>query len=343
VTGGSGFLGTALVPLLLREGHRVRVLDLMLYGSDTLQRWRDHPHLQIVKGDVRRVDVLLEALAGMDSIVHLAAIVGEVACDLDPDCSVAVNLAATQRLAEAAKGLGIQRLIFASTCSVYGGSEKPMDEDSDPSPLHLYARTKLAAERGLLRMNHGMRPTVLRFATGYGMSDRPRFDLAVNAMAARALREDTVQMRGGAQWRPFIHVDDAARAIVATLRAPLELVGGRTFNVGDDAQNRTIRDVAEIVQHEVAGAKIVFNGELDPRDYQVSFARFADTVGFEARLDLRDGVAEVVAALSGSGGPDWNDPIHHNARFLEEANGLDALRHGVDWAADWLTPDEAAA
>lgn len=343
VTGGAGFLGTSLVPLLLREGHRVRVLDLMLYGSDSLRRWRDHPHLEIVKGDVRRLDVVLEALAGMDSVVHLAAIVGDEACDLDPACAIDINLGATQLLAEAANGLGIERLIFASTYGVYGASEKPVGEESEASPRSLYARTKLAAERGLLRMNRGMRATVLRFATTYGFSDRPRFDLCVNGMAARAVAEGTIRVRGGEQWRPFLHVEDAAWGIIATLHAPLEQVGGHVFNVGCAEQNLTIHDVAEIVQQCVHGAKVVFDGELDPADYRLRCERFADTVGFRARFSLEQGVAQLTALLGRGEGPDWNDSVHHNARFLRGARGVEALRSGVDWAVDWLQADDEAA
>ncbi len=161
VIGGAGYIGSALLPKLLSSGYRVRVLDLFLYGKDPIRDVVNHPQLELLEGDFRNVQKVVEAMRGVDSVIHLGAIVGDPACDLDSNITLTVNLSATQMIAQVAKATGIRRFIFASTCSVYGASDEILDERSEVEPISLYGRTKLAAEKGLRKMvDENFNPTI---------------------------------------------------------------------------------------------------------------------------------------------------------------------------------------
>ena len=225
VIGGAGYIGSALLPKLLDHGYHVRILDLLLYGSEPIQDYLDHARLEVVQADFRQIDQVVEAMRGIDAVVHLGAIVGDPACALDEDLTIDVNLMATRMVAEVVKGSGISRFIFASTCSVYGAGDEILDERSALRPVSLYARSKIASERVLVSLAEpGFAPTILRFGTIYGISGRTRFDLVVNLLAAKAVVEGNITVYGGEQWRPFLHVDDAALAILKVLEAPLSMV-----------------------------------------------------------------------------------------------------------------------
>ena len=171
VIGGGGYIGSALLPKLLEKGYHVRLLDLLIFGDDPIQHVLNHPRLEIRRGDFRHVEQVADALRDVDSVVHLGAIVGDPACNLDEELTIEVNLTATRMIAELAKASGVQRIVFASTCSVYGATEEMLDERSVVKPISLYGHTKLASERVLLSMaNDRFRPTILRFSTIYGLS-----------------------------------------------------------------------------------------------------------------------------------------------------------------------------
>ena len=174
-------------------------------------------------------------MSGIGSVIHLGGLVGDPACALDPELTVDVNVTATKLVGEIAKARGVRRFIFASSCSVYGSCDEIVDEDSRFNPQSLYARSKVASEVVLRALNCGdFAVTCLRFATIYGISGRTRFDLVVNLLCAKAVREGVITVFGPDQWRPFVHVDDVARAIMITLQAPIEQVAGEAFNVGSD-------------------------------------------------------------------------------------------------------------
>ena len=186
VIGGGGYIGSALLPKLLDSGYHVRLLDLLIFGDEPIQKILNHPRLEVRRGDFRHVEQVADALQGVDSVVHLGAIVGDPACNLDEELTIEVNLTATRMIAELAKASGVERLVFASTCSVYGATEEMLDERSIVKPISLYGHTKLASERVLLAMaNDRFQPTILRFSTIYGLSGRTRFDLVVNLSPPR--------------------------------------------------------------------------------------------------------------------------------------------------------------
>lgn len=299
VSGGAGYFGSVLVPLLLDAGHQVRVLDSLLFGGEGLLGAFAHQRFEFAKGDVRSDPDVVAALDDVEAVVHLAALVGEPACAVDPDATRAVNVAAVDRALELCREGGVRHFIFASTCSNYGitGSSEIADEETPLRPISLYAETKVAAERRVVGTADGkLAVTVLRFATIFGLSPRPRFDLLVNELVRDAVCGREVMVYGSQAWRPFVHILDAGRAILSVLRAGEQMTAGRVFNVG--VGNYTKGELARIVTEVVPEARMSSApGRPDPRDYRVAFGRIQDRLGFLAERDVRSGVVEIAAAL----------------------------------------------
>jgi nucleoside-diphosphate-sugar epimerase len=221
-------------------------------------------------------------------------------------------------LIEISKGARVRCLVFASSCSVYGDSENLMSERSAVKPISLYAQTKLDSERALLEAkSDSFHPTILRFATVFGNSFRPRFDLAVNLLTAKAHRDGVVTIFNGEQWRPFIHVRDVAEAIVTVLKAPESLVSGEIFNVGDSRLNFTLAQVADRIKQQFPAMKVEHVDNSDRRNYRVSFDKIKNHLGFHAGISLEEGIAEIKTALEGKSIPDYTDVVYHNQRFLQ--------------------------
>ncbi len=255
VTGGAGYIGSLLVRRLLARGLRVRVLDALLYGDSALQSVMHHPNLALVRADLRRPDTMTYAFKHADAVIHLGAIVGDPACALDPYFTMEINVDGTRSIAELCQANGVPRLLFASTCSVYGASDDILDEASALNPVSLYAESKIASERLLLALrDNTFAPVILRFATAYGHSPRPRFDLVVNLLTAKAVAGDPITIYGGDQWRPFVHADDIARAMILALDAPLRTVAGQVFNVGSNEQNHQLSEVGTIIKDIIPSA-----------------------------------------------------------------------------------------
>jgi nucleoside-diphosphate-sugar epimerase len=309
VTGGAGYVGSHVVRKLLAQGRRVRVLDSFMYGSHGLAAVRRHPNLELLEGDIRHMDTLTRAVKGVDRVIALAAIVGDQACDLDPDETGTINLEATRLLAEVCQRAKVRRVVFASSCSVYGAnSNLTLNEGSWLNPVSLYARTRIRSEAELLRRTGDLSVAILRLATVFGLSARMRLDLVVNTFTAHAYFNRQVRVFGGTQWRPNLHCQDAADAFIAAADAPDEAVRGEIFNVGDNGANHTIREVAEIVGRVVPDVKVeVIEASPDQRDYRVSFDKIRHVLGFRTRFTVEDGVREM--ALSFAAG-ELKDPDH---------------------------------
>ena len=240
VLGGAGYIGSLLVERLLQKGLRVRVLDSLLYGDEPLRPVKNHPDFELIVGDCRNIQDMVRAVRNVESIIDLAAIVGDPACNQDQDSALETNYAATRMLIEIAKGHGVSRVLFASSCSVYGAADVEMDENAAVQPVSLYGQTKVDSERALLEAKcDTFHPTILRFATVFGLGYRPRFDLVVNLLTAKAHQEGVITIFNGQQWRPFIHVRDLVEAIVLILETPVRMVSGEVFNIGDSVLNHT--------------------------------------------------------------------------------------------------------
>jgi nucleoside-diphosphate-sugar epimerase len=333
IIGGAGYIGSALIPELLESGYQVRLFDRLLYGTEPIRELMEHPRLEVIQGDFRHVDEVVQAMRGVDSVVHLGAIVGDPACDLDEQLTIEVNLVATRMIAQVAKGVGVRHFVFASTCSVYGACRDFLDERSLVRPVSLYGRTKLAAERLLLEMaNDQFQPTIARFATIYGLSGRSRFDLVVNLLAAKAKTEGQITIFGGDQWRPFVHVKDAARAVAILLDAPLSIVGSQTYNVGSDEQNYQIHQIGELVQQHVPSATISTNDNIpDRRDYRVRFHKIASTFGFKPQWTVPAGIEQVIEAIADGTITDYRDAQYSNVKFLSEQGTERMVPSDNDW------------
>lgn len=301
VTGGAGYIGNYIVEELLANGHDVRVLDAMLWGDGALEPFSDHPALEVREGDIRHIEDLSYAMEDREAVIHMAGIVGDPACDINEQATQAVNVESTKSLVEVCKLHEIDHLIFASTCSVYGASElMELNEGSFLNPLSLYAESKIDSEDIILHETHDrfsnmdITATILRLGTIFGWSRRMRFDLVVNLLTAKALLEGDIPVYGGEQYRPLVHVHDAARAFVDVLEAPREKVSHQIFNVGDNDLNYQIKEVGRIVEDNVADAEVRFvEHKEDNRTYRVSFDKINDIVGWEADQDIADGVQEI--------------------------------------------------
>jgi nucleoside-diphosphate-sugar epimerase len=333
VIGGAGYVGSALLRKLLAKGYEVRLLDMFMYGEEPIADMIGHRRLEIVKSDFRQIDKVVEAVYGMDAVIHIGAIVGDPACALDEDFTIEVNLTATRMIAEVAKAQGISRFIFASTCSVYGASDELLDERSALKPVSLYARTKIACEKVLQTIaTDTFRPTILRFGTVYGLSGRPRFDLVVNLLTAKAVVDSKITVFGSDQWRPFVHVEDTALSIVKVLESPISLVGNQVFNVGSDEQNRTLGQIGEMIRAQVPTSEIVSSGsDGDRRNYRVDFSKIRNRVGYKPEWTLEKGIAQVIEAFRTGEVVNYADARYSNVKFLTEEEGQKLLRTDNSW------------
>jgi nucleoside-diphosphate-sugar epimerase len=335
VIGGAGYIGSALLPLLLDQGYEVRVLDLLLYGKDPIAPWLDDPRLEVIQADFRQIDRVVSAMQDVDVVIHLGALVGDPACALDEGLTTEINLTATRMIAEIAKGYGVRYFVFASTCSVYGASDQVLDENAPIKPISLYARSKAASEKVLLQMaDENFAPVILRFSTVYGLSGRFRFDLVVNLLTAKALMDGEITIFGGNQWRSFVHVADAARSVMHVLGVNPELVRGQIFNVGSDEQNYNISQIGNMIQSYVPTARIVNKGnEVDPNNYRVGFTKIRKTLGFVPDWTVNKGILQVIEAIKSGQILDYRQPHYSNIKFLT-MEGITRLdRHESDWAS----------
>jgi nucleoside-diphosphate-sugar epimerase len=341
VIGGAGYIGSALLPHLLDKGYNVRLLDLLLYGTEPIKEWLTHPKLEIIKADFRQVEKVVQAIHGMDAVIHLGGLVGDSACALNEELTLEINLTATRMIASVAKGSGVRHFIFASTCSVYGASDQKLDERSELRPVSLYARSKIASEKVLLNMaDDRFSPVILRFSTIYGLSGRPRFDLVVNLLSAKAVVEKEITIFGGEQWRPFLHVDDAAQAIALVLEAPFRLVRNQIFNVGSNSQNFTIDQVGEIIHQQVPEAEIVQKEDVtDLRNYWVDFTKIDRILKFTPAWTVDQGVKQVIEAVRSGKVADYKDAMYSNIKFLKQEGIYLLTSNESSWALDLLNGD----
>jgi nucleoside-diphosphate-sugar epimerase len=316
VIGGAGYLGSVLCDRLLREGYKVKVLDNFSCGDEGLKALYSHEYFTLIEGDMRDISAVVKTLEGVDAVIHLAGIVGDAACAADPRQTLEINYLATKVIIEACKYAQINRLIFASTCSVYGQSldpESKLTEKSPSSPVSLYAQSKAKCEESIMSaVDENFSPTILRMGTLFGYSPNMRFDLFVNTQTAKALVGDVITIYGGDQWRPFLHLEDAVEAYLLCLKAPLEVVAGEIFNVV--STNQQIIDVGHIVKRLYPEAELSVNTEAaDIRDYHVSCDKIFFMLGYTPRKTIEDGVLEIANKLDQGVITDYKDPRYSRA------------------------------
>jgi nucleoside-diphosphate-sugar epimerase len=298
VTGGAGYVGSVIASHLLLNGSSVTVCDTLAGGGEALLGFIGHPRFRLATADVRDERALADAFADATAVVHLAAVVGEPACRIDPQHAEAINAGGTRTALAAAEGAGVKRFVMVSTCSNYGVSNPDVlaDEDAPLRPLGIYAASKVAAEQAALGHAGRLETCVLRFGTICGLSAKMRFDLLINEMARAAVLDDPIAIFTPDAWRPFLHIRDAARATLWALESRTALVAGQVFNVvGENYQKKQLVD---LVRSRFPRARIdVVDAVPDQRDYRVSGDRIRERGGFVATETIAAAFAEVADAV----------------------------------------------
>ena len=302
VTGHDGYIGSVLVRLLLGSGYDVTGLDVSYYGDCNFSKI-EHP-IRNIQRDIRDVD--LRDLRGFDAIIHLAALSNDPVGELSPALTLDINFQSSVRLAELAKIAGIRRFIYASSCSLYGKTNREwVDETCPMDPLTTYAESKILTEEKLSCLaDDQFSPIILRFATVYGVSQKLRVDLVVNNLVGWGITTGQVQiLSDGTPWRPLIHVEDVATAYRFFLQAPLRTIHNQIINVGFNSENYQIREIAEKVAQSLPGTKVSFaqKPDRDSRSYRVDFGKFKKLSGLDPIWDLPAGIFQLVEAYRGAG------------------------------------------
>jgi len=303
ITGSRGYIGTVMAPMMVAAGHEVAGVDADFYRRSTFGDWSES--IATTVKDVREIEA--RDLAGLDAVVHLAALSNDPLGDLDPRLTYELNHLASVRLAALAKEAGVRRFVVASSCSNYGAAgDAPMNEDSELNPVTAYGESKVLAERDISRLaDHSFTPTFLRCATAYGVSPRLRFDIVLNNLVAWAFTSGKVMLKSdGTPWRPIVHIEDISRAFLAVLSAPPEVVRAQAFNIGRDDQNYRIREIAEIVKETVPGCEVAFaeGAGPDKRNYRADFSKVARVLPwFQPQWDARKGARQLYEAYKAIG------------------------------------------
>lgn len=301
VPGGAGYVGSRLVPELLKKNHEVVVFDLYLYGESIFDEWKDNPRLIQIKADIRDLKAVERALKGIDAVIHLACISNDPSFELNPELGKSINLDAFEPFVLLTKKQGVKRFIYASSSSVYGVKEVPnVTEDMPLEPLTDYSRYKAECEGLLLKhMSDDFICTIVRPATVCGYAPRQRLDVVVNILTNLAFHTGKIKVLGGAQMRPNIHIEDMVRAYIHILGAPKEKIQGEIFNAG--YHNHTVMELGKIVQ-KIVGKKrpveLAVHPTDDNRSYHVSSEKIAKVLGFRPRYTIEMAVADLVDAFS---------------------------------------------
>ena len=282
VTGGCGYKGSVLIPLLLDQGHQVISIDTQWFGNHL----KDHPNLLNIKLDIREIE--LEHLDKTDVVIHLANIANDPAVELNPTLSWEVNVLATQQLIEKAKKNKVKQFIFASSGSVYGVKEEDkVTEDLDLVPISVYNKTKMVAERVLLSYKNDMQVHCIRPATVCGFSPRMRLDVSVNMFTYQALKNGKMTIFGGDQTRPNIHIKDIANVYLHFIKNPN--IESGCFNAG--FENIRIIDIAKMVQAKIP-SELKISESNDPRSYRQDSTKLLQT-GFSPQFGVKDAIDEI--------------------------------------------------
>jgi nucleoside-diphosphate-sugar epimerase len=304
LTGHHGYIGSVMSGVLSAAGHEVIGLDTFYYeGCDF---GRVTPAIPAIRKDVR--DVVAADLRGFDAVVHLAALSNDPLGCLSDDCTLDINHRASVGLAESAKAAGVQRFLFASSCSLYGaaGGDKMLDENAPFNPITAYGLSKVLVEQDVSKLADGsFSPTFLRNATAYGASPRLRADIVVNNFVGVAFTTGEVFIQSdGTPWRPLVHIEDISAAFLAVLEAPREVIHNQAFNVGSSDENYQIRDVADIVRETVPGCSVRYaeGGGPDPRCYRVNCDKIKVSLpAFRPRWTVRLGAEQMYDQCKNAG------------------------------------------
>ncbi len=327
VTGGAGYVGSVLIPKLIKKGYSVKVIDLYIYGDTVLNSVKDNPNLRQIKGDIRDTVLLKRELKGIDVVIHLACISNDPSYELDPALGKSINYDAFLSLVDISKEFGIRRFIYASSSSVYGiKNEDNVTEDLPLEPLTDYSKYKALCEEHLLKQrSQGFAVLILRPATVCGYSPRLRLDLSVNILTNHAVNKGKITVFGGEQKRPNIHIEDVTDLYVKTLEYTDGQIDGKIFNAG--YYNMKMMEIARVVQKVVSkemcrdSLEIIASPTDDNRSYHISSGRIKSELGFEARRPVEDAVRDLCAAFKAGKIPDsMGDKKYYNIKTMQAIN-----------------------
>lgn len=319
VTGGAGYVGARLIPSLLKQGYKVTVLDLMLYGAKVLKR---HLNLKIIKGDIRNKNLLKKIIKGNDAVIHLACISNDPSFELNPKLGKSINLNAFKPLVQISKKNNIKRFIFASSSSVYGiKKNKHVHEKMSLKPLTDYSKFKVDCEKILLKyQSKNFTTVILRPATVCGYSRRQRLDVVVNLLTNLAYNKREITVFGGKQLRPNIHIKDMVEAYLSILKKPSELVAGEIFNVG--FQNNTVLSLAKKVRKIIGkDVKLVKVPSNDNRSYRISSRKISKKLGFTPHHSIDKAIKELkLAFIKGKLKNSLSNQYYFNIKRMQSVN-----------------------
>ena len=322
VTGGGGYVGSALVPDLLKRGYHVKVVDVFWYGRDVFDDCNGHPDLERIEMDIRDGGRLKQALRGVDAVIHLACISNDPSFELDPTLGKSINYDAFAGLLQGSIDQGVRRFIYASSSSIYGVKEDPdVREDAEPQPLTDYSKFKLDCERDLLAHSgaNGMERVIVRPSTVCGYAPRLRLDLTVNILTIHALVNHKIRIFGGKQLRPNLHIKDMVRAYHTFLEAPGAKIDREAFNVG--FQNRSVEDIARLVRDTLADPTIEleYTPSNDNRSYHVNSEKVKRVLGFETRYTIENAIQDIADAYSrGLIKDPFTNPVYSNIKRMQQ-------------------------
>ena len=319
VTGGAGYVGSVLTPKLLAAGYLVKVLDLCIFGEESLDAVRDHPNLELIRGDIRDRELLGNAIPGSDAVIHLACVSNDPSFDLNPELGKSINYDAFLDLVDVSRGRGVGRFIYASSSSVYGIKSDPnVTEDLPLEPLTDYSKYKALCEQVLLEHRRpGFVPLILRPATVCGYSSRLRLDLTVNILTNHAFHNGKIKVFGGQQMRPNLHIEDMTDLYLRTLEWPDDAIDGQIFNAG--YENHRVADIATLVQGVVGEVDIETTPSDDHRSYHICSDKIRKQLNFEPQHDVANAARDLVAAFQAGKVPSaMTDSRYYNVTLMKD-------------------------
>jgi len=328
IIGGEGYIGNVVAQNLLDSGYGVISFDKLLYRNNLCILHKiQNPYYQFIYGDMLDTKLLIKALKSIDGVVLLAGLVGDPITKKYPNESAVINDEGAKNVIDLCAAMNIDKFIFISTCSNYGliKDDELANEEFDLNPLSLYAKSKVNAEKYILSLNRKtkMHPTILRFATAFGVSPRMRFDLTISEFTRELALEKELMVYDAQTWRPYCHVQDFARLIRMVLEAPNEKVSFEVFNAGGEMNNATKQMIVDLILVKLPNAKVKYQQHgSDPRNYRVNFEKVKLALGFEPRFTIQYGIDELLAAIDNHvfDQVDQNKNFHGNYEIIYPSN-----------------------